>query len=180
MSDYVMYYRTNFEEALEYQDWVCDQLRKTTPALIIGPYSSKKYQNKKGESFSGIEIKHDKRLAGNDNDVKPTHNLYFEIAEKAHPSNPNFVDSGIYRKDNGWLFLIGNYEEIFLFCTKQLCTLWEYQKWHKQYKVTERHLLTSTGFTIPRSIVLKSMFLLNHWVFDEEAIKKHHPGEQVY
>ena len=179
MSDYQLYYNSNLYDSNEYLDWVSDKLRKATPGLIIGPYASRKYQFEHGESFSGIEIKNDKKLAGNDKDIKPSHNLYFEVAEKSHPSNLRYVKSGIYRNDNGWLFLIGNYEEAFLFCTKQLRRMFEDKTNHKERVLKIRKTDTSIGFTLPRIKVINSTYLLNHWVFDEEAIKRHHPDQPI-
>lgn len=175
MSDYTQYYRSNLEDALEFQDWISDQLRKATPALIIGPYSSRKYQLDKGESFSGIEIKNDKKLA-------EFHNLYFEVAEKSHPDRPSFTPSGVMRQDNGWLFLIGDYNEVFLFCTNQLRRLYEHSDWHNAHKVTVRRTPTSIGFTMPRQYVLSGEcpYLLKHWVFNEEEIKRLHPGQTIF
>lgn len=177
--NYQLYYDDSLEQAHEYQDFVCDKLRKADPCLIIGPYSSRKYQYEKSESFSGIEIKNDRRLAGNDEDLKPTHNLYIEVAEKSKPENPNYVNSGIFRKDNGWLFLVGNYEEVFLFCTKQLRRMYMNTQYYDLHGVKLITTPTSKGFIIPRQKVLDSPYLLYHWVFDEEAVKKHHPGQKI-
>ena len=179
MSDYQLCYNKNLYDSSEYLDWLSDKLRKATPGLIIGPYASRKYQFEHGESFSGIEIKNDKKLAGNDNDIKPSHNLYFEVAEKSHPSNSRYVKSGIYRNDNGWLFLIGNYEEVFLFSTKQLRRIYEDKENYFSRGVIERKTDTSIGFTIPRIKVINSIYLLKHWVFDEEAVKRHHPNQPI-
>ena len=55
------YYKDKFEAGLEYQDYVSDELRKA--GLFLGAYSSRKYQQERGESASGIEIKHDMKLA---------------------------------------------------------------------------------------------------------------------
>ena len=61
----------------------------------------------------GAEIKRD----GN---FRKTGNLYIETAEKSHPDNKNYVPSGIFRKDNSWLFVIGDEETLYIFATKYL------------------------------------------------------------
>jgi len=172
------YYRAKLQDGNEYSDWISDKLRQANPSIIIGMYASKKYQIEKGESFSGIEIKNDRRLAGDD-DGRPTHNLYFEVAEKSCKERTNYVDSGIYRSDNCWLYLTGNYEEAFLFSTKQLIWLYENKKYHDLYGVETKKTDTSMGFIIPRDKVLNSIYLLQHWVFDEEKIKLHHPKQNA-
>ena len=50
------YYREKLEAGLEYQDFIADQLRKSDPCIILGAYTSRKWQNEHGESSSGIEI----------------------------------------------------------------------------------------------------------------------------
>lgn len=178
MSDYAQYYYESLDESNEYADWVSEQLRKATPCLIIGMYASRKFQFEKGESMSGIEIKHDKWLSGEDG--KPaTHNIYLEAYEKSNPNNTFYVPSGIYRSDHCFLFLVGNYDEVFLFCTKQLRRVYENEQWYKERGVRKVETPTSKAIVWPRETVLDSPYLLHHWVFDEEAVKKHHPGQRI-
>lgn len=80
--------------------------------------------------------------------IKKTGNLYIETKEKSNKLNPNFVDSGIYRDDNTWLFLIGNYEEIFIFSKKDLILM---EKTNIEGKIN-RKTETSIGFTLNREI----------------------------
>ena len=107
------YYIEKFEAGLEYQDYVADKLRKSDPCIILAPYSSRKYQNEHGESASGIEIKYDMRM-------KETGNLYFEVSEKSNADLLEYTASGIMRNDNTWLYLIGDYDQAFLFSKSQL------------------------------------------------------------
>ncbi|MDD5017166.1 MAG: hypothetical protein PHO15_03590 [Eubacteriales bacterium] len=128
------YYRNKLEQGLSYQDFVVEKLYEI--GLPIISYSSKKYQHTVGENKCGFEIKFDDK-------VKSTGNLYIEIAEKSDPANFKYVDSGIYRNDNTWLYIIGNYEKIFIFPKKYLKTLYG----RKKYK--EVQTPTSRGFLIP-------------------------------
>ena len=97
------YYKDELEDALIYQDFVIDQLRKYDPCIIVPTYSSRKWQYDHGESASGIEIKHDKKFE------QGSPNLYIEVKEKSDPAIADFTPSGIYRKDSTWLYLIGSY-----------------------------------------------------------------------
>ena len=108
------YYKECLKKGLEYQDFVFDQLRHMDGMpIFLGAYASEKYQYDKGESLSGIEIKFDDKL-------KETNNLFIEVKEKTDPSNKEFVPSGIMRNDNSWLYLIGNYEQAFIFARRTL------------------------------------------------------------
>ena len=93
------YYEKQLEVGLEFQDFVTSELYKR--GIVVVGYSSKKYQLNEGENLLGAEIKRDGLF-------RKTGNLYIEIKEKSHPQKKKYIDSGIYRKDNSWLFVIGD------------------------------------------------------------------------
>lgn len=132
---YENYYQECYRKASEYQDFVTNQLLKH--GIIITNYTSKKYQYEKGENGQGIEIKYDQKL-------EETGNLYIEIAEKSNPNKPNYSPSGLYRSDNTWLFLIGNYEKLFFFGKKTLKR--ELSRANEYKKIITA---TSKGFLMP-------------------------------
>ena len=84
--------------------------------IPIDVYSSVKDQFNIGESRQGFEIKLDRRISG----INGTGNLSIEVAEKSKASNSQFVPSGIFRDDNTWLYIQGNYDVIFVFVKKVL------------------------------------------------------------
>jgi len=134
------YYAKKLNQGLEYQDFVFEKLYDVGLATIA--YSSKKYQINKGENKAGFEIKFDDRL-------KDTGNLYIEISEKSNASNSGFIPSGIYRNDNTWLYLIGNYDIIFIFDKRRLRKIYEGRHY---IKIGGRYIdsvPTSRGFTLP-------------------------------
>ena len=108
------YYNEMLQKGLHYQDFVVEELYKI--GLPIISYSSKQFQNMIGENKAGLEIKLDQNF-------RKTGNLYIEYAEKTNKDNTNFVNSGILRSDNTWLYLIGDYDTIFIFSKKQLIML---------------------------------------------------------
>ena len=165
-------YNKNLADSDVFQDWLSDKLRCAHPGFILGIYGSKLYQIQKGESFSGVEVKNDRLM-------EKTGNLYFEVEEKHEPKD-NWTKSGVYRKDICWLYLIANNDEAFMFSCKQMCILYENKKKWPQYKLEEKETHTSRGFIIPREKLINSPYLLQHWVFDEEAVKLHHPGQKIY
>jgi hypothetical protein len=120
----------------KYQDFVSEVLYKI--GLPLFSYNSKKYQIECGENKLGVEIKFDDRFAS-------TRNIYIEIAEKAHPNNPSYVSSGIYRNDNTWLYVIGNRKKIFIFAKSILKIL------HVGNKFQLVQTPTSKGFLLPEN-----------------------------
>ena len=96
-----------YEQGIEFQDFVFDVLKRL--GIFIIYYASKKFQNEFGESHAGFEIKYDAGIK------KYGKNLFIETYEKSHPSNENWVPSGINRRDNTWLYLQGDYEKIYVF-----------------------------------------------------------------
>jgi hypothetical protein len=130
------------EAGLSYQDFVMERLYDAGIPLIS--YSSKKYQTLIGENKAGIEIKFDRKF-------RDTGNFYIEIAEKSNPKNKEYVPSGIFRNDNTWLYIIGDYETIFIFSKEQL------KKCKDNYRQVE--IPTSRGFLIPTNEALQFLVI---------------------
>ena len=130
------YYAKCLEKGLQYQDFIANILINEL-GISLTSYSSKKYQYDFGENKQGFEIKFDDMY-------KKTGNIYIEVKEKSNPNNINYVDSGIYREDNTWLYLIGDYVEIFIFSTKYLRMI------YKSNKFEVKQIATSIGFIIPK------------------------------
>lgn len=146
-SDYQeVVYKHRLEEALEYQDYICLQLHHK--GIIMQNMGSKKYQMN-GENMLGLEIKHDLRLHGEDGN-RATGNLYIETHEKADPSRPYFVKSGIYREDNSWLYGVGDYSVFYVFPKNILIRV--DQKKDSPLWLVRRENDTSKGFTMPESV----------------------------
>ena len=97
-------------------------------------FTGKDNQNLIGETLQGIEIKFDNRF-------KETRNIYIEVAEKTNPNNDEYVKSGIYREDNTWLYVIGDYQTIYMFSKKHLKLLKD--------KCHPVNTPTSMGFLVP-------------------------------
>lgn len=129
------YYEKKLQQGLEFQDFVTDVLFNEL-FIPISTYQSRKYQIK-GENKQGIEIKFDDKFAD-------TGNVYIEIAEKSNEDNLNYVSSGIYRNDNTWLYVIGNYSILFIFGKGMLKLM------HKNGRYREVQIPTSKGFLIPK------------------------------
>lgn len=127
---------TVFAEGIEFQDFVCHQLARRH--VILQNLASEKYQFEVGENLQGFEIKLDNRCV-------EKQRLSIEIAEKSAASNANFVPSGIYRNDNSWLYIQGNYEIIFVFAKNILKLL------HKSGRYQEHELPTIQKFYMPFS-----------------------------
>ncbi len=128
------YYKDMLEKGLQYQDFVTSLLLKEI-ALPISTYSSKKYQISHGENAQGVEIKFDDKMC-------ETGNVYIEVSEKSNANNTSYVPSGIYRLDNTWLYVIGDYSVVYIFAKKFLILM------HKTGKYRTVKIPTSQGFLI--------------------------------
>lgn len=112
--------KTAYQDGLEFQDFVTTELAKH--GIIVQNYSSRKYQFEIGENRQGIEIKLD-------NWCSKSKRLSIEVAEKSSATKPEYVPSGIYRKDNTWLYVQGNYDVLFVFSKKLLKLMYESGKY---------------------------------------------------
>jgi len=132
--EYKDYYEDCLNKGLEYQDFIATVLLKEL-GIPLSSLNSKKYQYEVGENLQGIEIKFDDMY-------KKTGNLYIEVKEKADPKNNSYATSGIFRNDNTWLYIIGDYENIFIFGKSHL------QLMYKSSNYREVTTATSVGFLI--------------------------------
>lgn len=100
-----------FRHGLEFQDFVCLELTKA--GVILQNIASKKYQFEVGENLQGFEIKLDRRCTD-------TGRLSIEVAEKSNRSVAVWTPSGIYRDDNSWIYIQGNYKKFWMFSKRWL------------------------------------------------------------
>lgn len=133
------YYDKKKEDGEAFQDFVQDQF--WTLGVAIQNYTSKEWQQKRGENRAGIEIKLDDQYA-------ETGNLYIEVAEKSDPGNPEYVPSGI-RREGVWLLVIGNYKTIFVFSVKILEML------IVEYELKKVTTPTSIGYLLPDEVAIR-------------------------
>lgn len=133
----------SFEVGNEFQDFVCIELAKD--GIILQNINSRKFQFQTGENLQGFEIKYDARCTG-DNSTIPTGRLSIEIAEKSHKGIRNFTPSGIYRGDNSWMYVQGNYMNFWVFPKNILIML---HKSNRKYE--EREGETIKTFFLPIS-----------------------------
>lgn len=94
------------EMGAEFLDFVMETLQKR--GVILQPYTSKKNQYNVGESLQGWEVKFD-------NSIFKNNRLSIEIAEKSRRDIPIWTQSGIYRRDNTWIYIQGNYTRFYWF-----------------------------------------------------------------
>ena len=142
------YYNDMFKKGEKYQEFVKESLYNM--GLPIDFYTEKEDQYNKGETYQGVEIKFDDKYT-------ETGNLYIEVAEKTDARNRRYIASGIYRKDNTWLYVIGNYAIIFLFEKKMLLKLHKSRNFLRE--VTTK---TSKGFLLDKKRQLYALEIIKY------------------
>lgn len=130
------YYKDKLQIGLEFQDVITKALYQR--GIVVIGYSSRRFQNDEGENMLGAEIKRDDMF-------RTTGNLYLEAEEKTHPDNSRYIASGIFRKDNSWLFVIGDEKTVYIFSTKYLRILARQKGW----PFIENKTKTSRGYLMP-------------------------------
>lgn len=138
MSSYDDYRQNKIESGLLFQDFIIDLMLQVLK-FPVTTYSSRLYQSTVGEGPAGVEIKHDEQYAR-------TGNLWIEVAEKARPRTGDYAPSGIFRGDNTWLYIIGNYDIVFVFAKTLL------QAFALRYEIYENRTKTSKGFLLPDTV----------------------------
>jgi len=131
-------YYNQLQEGQKFQDY-CAYVLQTKLSIGVINFQSKEFQFKFGENMQGVEFKFD-------NLFQNTGNLWIEVEERTNP-DLNYSNSGILRKDNSWLYCIGDYRVLYIFSKKFLANLYN----SKRYEVIENNLMTSKGFLLPKT-----------------------------
>jgi hypothetical protein len=135
-AEYSENYLSNLAKGQQFQDYCALRIMERLHIPLVN-LQSKEYQFEIGENLQGFEIKYDMNF-------KNTRNLWIEVAERIS-TNKQYVNSGIFREDNSWLYCIGDYEVIYIFPKKHLQLMARSNKWH----IVENRVKTSKGFLMP-------------------------------
>lgn len=149
-ADYERYRANKIESGQVYQDFIVDLMLQVLrfPVTI---YTSRLYQTTVGEGPAGVEIKHDEKYA-------QTGNLWIEIGEKARPRAGDYALSGIFRDDNSYIYIIGNYDVVFMFAKVALQGLAR----SGRFELRENNTRTSHGFLLPDAIARRVAIRVLH------------------
>jgi len=129
------YYARCLDEGIEYQEFIRRILIKDI-GINIEYYKTFHEQMTKGESIQGFEIKYNSRC--------DKFGCWIETQERSSV-HKEYVMSGIYRNDNTWLYICGNYDMVFIFAKKHLQRIKE----KNIFKEKEIKIKTSIGYNIP-------------------------------
>ena len=100
----------NLDRAHQFESFVYDWFISNY-GISITHYHTQKEQFEKGENRQGFEIK-------NDQSFEKTGNLFISVLRKDNFGNQ--YPSGVFKKDNRWLYIIGNKTEFYTFTCRQL------------------------------------------------------------
>lgn len=144
------YYKNKLIIGNKYEQWVTEQWPLVYNGKIINVYHTQYEQYNIGESREKVEIK-------NDDIMKRTNRVYIETSEKTDKNNTNYIPSGIYRNDNTLYYLVGDYNEWFIFSKKELQDLDENNPlWLYRPPASP----TTTGFCIPKEYIFD--YVISH------------------
>jgi hypothetical protein len=135
-TEYTKHFNDGASYARYVEEFIWRKLR-----INLEPYITKEEQRDIGENPQGFEIKFQKPYA-------KTGNLYIEVKERTS-KKMDYVDSGIYREDNAWLWVTGDRETIFILSKKQLKNIHRINdpKWGLKFLACNDD--TSQGFLLP-------------------------------
>lgn len=128
--------------------------------ITIWNFAHKHEQYTIGENPQGCEIKLDRRCT-------ETGRLSIEIQEKTRRDSPTWINSGILRNDNSWLYVQGNYEIVFVFAKNWLV------RWYES-KVVEADIHESYGTVRKFYLPLKTAMICAALVLDGNGQRKPH------
>ena len=154
----------------EYQDFIQHELYKEGLILLFN--SSAKYQLSEGEGITHVEIKYDRK-------VKGTGNVFIETMAE-DKTKTSFIPGGIFKNDNCWLYIIGDYNRAWMFCKTQLQAMWEKDrgKYIKYGYIKPMDCKDDTGhvfakgFLITKKMLDNSALVLRKFEFANKEVRK--------
>ena len=134
-------YYTRLKEGEEFEKYWCEVIKRKI-CLNLTRVCSRENQTKNlCDTQEGFEFKYDKKMV-------ETGNLWIEVAQKMEPSDSeeDYMPSSLKRKDNSWMYCIGDYTILFFIPKRTLLNAYESGKW----EVIENNTKTSKGFLISK------------------------------
>jgi len=139
------YYNDMLKEGTDFQDHVKRILFEKYCLSL--DFTEQDGQYNIGETLQGFEVKYDMKF-------KDTGNLWIEVCEKTDPNNNDWVDSGIKRNDNTWIYIIGDYDTLYVFSKKDLL------KEMDNHRIIENSMKTSRGYLLKKEEAEKTALLI--------------------
>lgn len=151
---YTQVYLDSLKEGREFEEY-CYRWIEVHKRTRITPCHTRDEQNNVGENYFGLEIKLDKMF-------RTTRRLYIELRERSRVQY-NYTDAGIFRRDNSFLYAVGDREILYVFSKNSLRLFYEQARvsleaWNQRgrirsedpgYRIVENNLKTSWGWLLP-------------------------------
>ena len=133
-------FNKDLERGREFEDYASERLWGLGLAVMM--YGSRRYQDK-GESLNGIEIKYEGVF-------RRTNRLYIECRQE---KSGGWELSGAFRRDNTWLWVIGDYAGFYLFTKVDLQMMHGSDDGLWQTEIFDEANTTNTsGYFLPREV----------------------------
>jgi hypothetical protein len=145
-------YKKRFDMGDKYEDFVYPIFCKEWGVSIV-PNKTQETQWNVGENSFGVEIKYDSRSTTSPNlfiEHEECHEIITIKDGKKEIELTEFKKSGIYRIDNSYLYLIGNYNIFYIFLKKRLKELHSTEKYLERFGYSANFNATSKGFLLPQ------------------------------
>ena len=145
-------YKKRFDMGDKYEDFVYPIFCKEWGVSLV-PNKTRETQIGIGENSFGVEIKYDSKSATLPNlfiEHEECHEIITMKNGKKEIDLTTFDKSGIYRIDNSYLYLIGNYNIFYIFLKKRLRELHSLGKYPERLGFSANFNATSKGFLLPQ------------------------------
>lgn len=113
-------FQKDLKRGEEYQKFI-EEIFREKLGIVFSCYTTKSEQMRYGENRAGWEIKYcSPKWIGRNG--KPSGNIFIETEAK-NKDNTRYIPGGINKEDNAWLFIVGDYDDIWIFSKKMLKTI---------------------------------------------------------
>ncbi|MBI2123815.1 MAG: hypothetical protein HYU04_01080 [Candidatus Wildermuthbacteria bacterium] len=158
------YYKEKLQASFEFETYISKLVKKKYGVDLI-QFLTPEGQYQKGENNLGIEIKYDMMYP-------QTGNLYIEYEEKSKAENDDYVKSGIMKDDQCNYFLIGDYNNFWVFRRNKLVEIFNEEKKLSENGIKSARgirfvaIATSRGYVFPIQYAEKETISLDTVISD--------------
>ena len=152
-------YLQKIKESHEFVNYWIEIINRKISLELTPIHSSNLQRRSLCDTREGFEFKNDKIST-------TSKNFWIEIAEKNNPSQDEFFPSGICRKDNAWMYCMGDFEKLWFLPKRKLLEEYASKKW----TVIPNKEGTSMAFLLDKEYVAKNISVLEITANLEEKV----------
>ena len=155
-------YYDRLEDAKEFEQYWCEIIEYKLNLKLTRTLTKENQARFLGDTLQGFEFKYDHL-------IDKWGNLWIETQQKTHYTQESFMPSSLTKRDNTWMFCMGDYQRLYFLPKRSLLCELRSGKYEvrKNKRGEEEYKATSIGFKLPLERA-KKVSVLDLYPIEEE------------